>query len=412
MQLLGTVLIVQALPVSQAGTYFAIIAAANFISAFSDFGFCQYSFRYVSRGVPLVRVYAGAVIVSFWGTLLSAAIGATAAPVMHLPGLLVVAAILGSAIHKLTGLNRYALVPQGLFARAMLIDGVQPSILVVLLIIYLGSHLTGGNGELKVACVIYLGSFIVAFPIGVAIGRTSSAWRDAIVLCWRRRSSGYQGVRRAVMRSVLLAIEWNFVALWMNFLVLWFQAAGYTYETAVAGILQRVLGLIRIGTAVSIQMRLTQYYTARASYAYLRALAKQAVQFGGAVAIASIAMLLTLKFSGAWITHLTIAVMCGEVARYPAHVGTICALEYLFFHLSTFALGLNLKSVRVLAPVIGLVFLTAAGAWSSWLPPSDRIGYGLSSYILSLSAGSALLVAFMLWCGERGLLKRHAERVQ
>jgi hypothetical protein len=415
MQLLGTVLIVQTLPVSHAGTYFAIVAAANFISSFSDFGFCQYSFRYVTRGVPLDRVYAGAIIVSAGGIVLSTVIGAAAAAIVHLPIVQVAESVFGSSVQKLTSINRYALLRAELFARAMLLDGVQPTIFVVVMAIYIGWLWVSGSGDgvLGIVCLIYLGSFVFAFPIGVMIGRTRAHWGASIGLCRLARRKSHKSIVRAIRRSILLALEWNSLVLWMSFLVLWFEVAGYHYETAVAGVFQRVLNMIRVGTGVSLQMNLTYYYTAWITPSYLMKLVREAAQLGCALTVACLLVDFAVPLIPVSLTRLSIFTMGAEITSYPILVGAICALDYIFFHLSFFALGLNRKIVRVIAPIIGIGVLIVAGGLSEWLPSSDRFAFGLFAYVISLFAGgSVLLFAIIRYQGRvpaKGLRRRKFE---
>jgi hypothetical protein len=264
---------------------------------------------------------------------------------MHLPELLVVEAIVGSSIHKLTSINRYALLPGRRFARAMILDSVQPAFFALLLAIYIGSLWLRGSsiGWLETVSLIYLISFVASFPVGVAIARTLAEWRASIELyeLVRKRRKNVGGIGRAIRRSILLALEWNSLIFWTSLLVLWFEAAGYQYETAVAGVLQRFLNMTRVGTAVSLQINLTYYYTTWMTSLYLRTLSRQAIQFGCAIGAFCVFVNLAFPLSPLWLTRLSIGRMMAEITSHPINIGAICSFDYVFFHLSSFALGLN-----------------------------------------------------------------------
>jgi hypothetical protein len=397
-QMAGTVLVVQAMPVEQVATYFAIVAAANLISSLSDFGFCQYAFRYMNRGVALQRVFAAALSISITGCAVCLVLGAATAAAMHLPPLILLAAIAGSALHKLTMLNANAQLVRSRVTLAMLIAGLQPTLFVLLMLAYgvLVPEAWSGRGTLDIVGSIYPASFAMAFPVAVMLCRLSREWREALRPPRRPRRHEIRGFVRAVRRSILLAVEWNVTTLWMSFLVLWFQTAGYSYETAVLGVLQRLIGIPRAAISVSLQAQLTYYYSAGVSLRYLLKLAKQGLLFGCGAAV--------LAFAGGWVIEIgrpllarvQIAEMLSELARYWFILGVVCTADYVFFHLSFFALGLNRKLIRVAAPAIGIVLLLGAALGALWLEPQDRVGYGLLAYATSLSIANATLLIFLM----------------
>jgi hypothetical protein len=398
MQMAATVLTVQAMPVGQVATYFAMIAAANLISALSDFGFCQYAFRYMNRGVPLRRVFAAAITATLVGGVICMALGEVTAVIMDLPLLLLFAAIAGSAIQKWTSLNRNVLLVRNRSAPAMLIDGLQPTLFVLLMLAYFAllPKARSGHGTINIVGSIYAASFAIAFPISVILCQVTFEWRRALNQCRTMRKCDVRGFRRAVRRSILLAIEWNLVSLWMSFLVLWFQTAGYNYETAVLGLLQRILGIARVAIAVSLQVQLAHYYNARVTSAYLLTLAKQGLLIGCGTAVVVFSGGWAIEIGRPWFARLPITELCAELARYPLQLGVVCAVDYVFFHLSSFALGLNRKLIRVAAPAAGLAVLLSAGFGAAWLEPRDRMGFALLAYAISLFIGTGVLLIFLL----------------
>src|SRR5262249_29887131 len=156
----------------------------------------------------------------------------------------------------------------------------------------------------------------------------------------------------------------------------------YSYETAVLGVLQRILGIARAGTGVSLQLKLTYYYNAAISTGYMRRLAKEGLLIGCGVAIFALAGGWVIEIGGALFAHLQIANMLSALAGYWFTLGAVCMAEYLFFHLSYFALGLNRNFLRVAAPAVGLAILVAAGFGGLWFQPHDALRYALLSYIL------------------------------
>jgi hypothetical protein len=398
MQMAGTVLAVQAMPVEQVATYFAVVAAANLISALSDFGFCQYAFRYMNRGVPPGRIFAAALAVTLGGGAVCMVLGEATAVLMHLPPLLLFAAIAGSALNKLTQLNGSVQLVRHRATLAVLIAGLQPTLFVLLMLAYavLVPEARSGRGTIDIVGSIYPASFAMAFPIAVVLCRLAPEWHEALKRPRTLRRRDVRGLVRAVRRSVLLAVEWNLTSLWASFLVLWFRTAGYSYETAVLGVLQRILGVPRAATAVSLQVRLTYYYNAAVSSSYLISLVKQALLIGCGIAAVAFAGGWAIDVGRHWLASLQIAEMFAELAQCWLLLGIICMLDYVFFHLSFFALGLNRKFIRVAAPSAGLVMLLVMGLGAVLLKPHDRIGYGLLAYAISLSIGTAVLLIFLM----------------
>jgi hypothetical protein len=398
MQMAGTVLAVQAMPVEQVAIYFAVVAAANLISTLSDFGFCQYAFRYINRGVALPRVFAAALSITIGGCVPCLVLGMATAAILHLPPLILLAAIGGSALYKLILLNSFVQLIRSRATLGVLITGLQSIVFVLLLLAYavLVPGARSGRGTLGVVGAIYPASFALAFPASVLMGRQTGEWCEGLRRLRPPRRRDIGPAVRAVRRSILLAVEWNLTTLWMSFLVLWFKAAGDSYETAVLGVLQRLMGVPRAAVGVSLYARMTYYYNAVVSSAYLLKLARQGLIFGCGIAIVAFAGGWVIEIGRALLARVQITQMLAELARYWILLGVVCMLDYVFFHLSWFALGLNRKLIRVVAPAAGLAVLLAALPGADWILPHDRIGYGLAAYATSLSIADALLLIFLI----------------
>jgi peptidoglycan/xylan/chitin deacetylase (PgdA/CDA1 family) len=397
MQMAGTVLAVQTMPVAEVAIYFSVVAAANVISSGSDFGFCQYAFRYLNRGVALHRVFGAALTVNLGGIVICLVLATGTAALMHVPALLLIGAVAASSLHKLTSLNASVLLVRDRVSLAVAIAGLQPTLFVLLILTYaaLVPDARSGRGTIGIVGAIYLASFALAFPIAVALCRNGREWRAALRLPRRLRRRQLRALLRTIRRSILLAVEQNLTLLWEGFLVLWFQAAGYSYETAVLGVLQRILGVSRAAIGVSLQAQLTYYYNARVSSSYLITLAKQGLVIGCAVAVVAVAGGWAIELGRPLFTHLEIAGMLSALSRYWLLLGVICMAEYLLHHFSSFALGLNRKFIRVAAPIVGLAVLLGAGLGALWFEQRSPLSYALLSYAGSLSAGAAVLLILL-----------------
>jgi len=182
MQMTGTVLAVQAMPVEQVAIYFAVVAAANLISTLSDFGFCQYAFRYINRGVELPRVFAAALSITIVGCVPWLVLGTATAVIMHLPPLILLAAIGGSALNKLALLNSFVQLVRSRVTLSVLITGLQSIVFVLLLVAYavLVPAARSGRGTIDVVGAIYPASFAVAFPVSVMMCRQTREWCEAL----------------------------------------------------------------------------------------------------------------------------------------------------------------------------------------------------------------------------------------
>ena len=362
MQIAGTVLVVQTMPVAQVAIDFAVVAAANVISAASDFGFCQYAFRYMNR-VALHRVFAAALTVNLGGIAVCLVLAAGTAALLHLPALFLIGAIAGSAVYKLAWLNGSVLLIRDRVARANMIAGLQPTLFVLLMLTYaaLVPDARSGRGTIGIVGAIYFASFAIAFPLAVTLCRSGRDWREALQQTRTLRRRHLRSLVRAVRRSILLAVEQNLTLLWQSFLVLWFKAAGYSYETAVLGVLQRLLAVPRAATGVSIQAQLTYYYNAHVSSSNLIKLAKQGLLIGCGVTAVAVAGGWVIEIGRPLFARLQIVEILSVLARYWLVLGVICMADYLFFHLSYVALGLNRKLIRVAAPSAGLAVLLGAG---------------------------------------------------